>query len=96
MNISSIVVRTHPERQAQVAADLVASGLCEIHFQDDQGRIIVTIEGADVQEEAGKLKAIQALPHVLTADLAYAFSDRDFADESAPSPNDPPPGASDG
>ena len=78
VNISSIVVRTLPENLAEVCRTLTGSGLCEIHFQDEQGRVVVTIEGGDVDEEMHILQQIQALPNVLSADLVYAYSEQGF------------------
>ncbi len=75
MNISSVVIRTRPEHLASVAEELVAQQLGEVHFSDDSGRLVVTIEGDTVGEEKSKLQAIQNLPNVLTADLSYAYSD---------------------
>ena len=75
MNVSSIVVRTKPAAVKSVIAALEKSGLCEVFFSDQQGRIVVTVEGETVDGEAEKLLAIQKLPDVLGADLVYAFSD---------------------
>ena len=75
MNVSSIVVRTKPAAVKSVIAALEKSGLCEVFFSDQQGRIVVTVEGETVDGEMEKLLAIQKLPDVLGADLVYAFSD---------------------
>jgi len=75
MNISSIVVTTRPENMAAVEASLVGSGLCEIHFKDEKGRIVVTVEGDDDSDETKKLKAIAELPLVASAVFAYTFND---------------------
>ena len=88
MNISSIVVRTLPENLAEVCRALTESGWCEIHFQDEQGRVVVTIEGSDVDEEMRILQQIQALPDVLSADLVYAYSEQGFTTRSDAVPPD--------
>ncbi len=75
MNISSIVVKAAPGKGNAVLEGLRESGLCEVHFHDDRGRIVVTIEGRSIDEEMEKLKAIQALPSVVAAHLAYAYSE---------------------
>lgn len=77
MNISSIVVKTSPEHRDAVKAALVASGLCDIHFEDEVGRIIVTVEGDDNADETKKLKAILKLPHVVSAEFAYTCTEDD-------------------
>ena len=78
MNISSIVVKTAPEKLTGVMECLKNSGLCELHFHDEAGKIIVTIEGHNISEEMRKMKAIQNMPNVLSADLAYSYSEKEM------------------
>ncbi len=75
MNISGIVVKTAPEDLNRVVERLKSSGLCEIHFLDGKGKIIVTVEGKDTDEEIRKLREIMNLPYVLCADLAYSYNE---------------------
>ncbi len=75
MNISSAVVKTRPEHLDAVKSALLGSGLCEIHFSDEKGRIVITIEGDDDADEATKLKKIADLPDVASADFAYTYRD---------------------
>ena len=83
MNISSIVVKTLPEHLEAVKASLIDSGLCDIHFSDELGRIVITVEGDDNADETKKLKEIQQLPHVASADFSYTYSDEDPAGTEA-------------
>ncbi|MDH4232022.1 MAG: chaperone NapD [Nitrospirota bacterium] len=78
MNISSLVVKTEPEKMAGVMESLRNSGLCEVHFHDEMGKIIVTIEGESISEEMKKMKTIQNMPDVLSADLAYSYSENEM------------------
>ena len=80
MNVSSIVVRTRPEQLAIVLAGLKSIEQCEVHFHDAQGRIIVTIEGADTESELATLKMIQKVPHVASAELVFAYSEHELAE----------------
>ncbi len=75
MNISGIVVKTAPEHIERLIESLKASGLCEIHFTDGRGRVIVTVEGEGTDQVIGKMRGIMDLPNVLCADLAYSYSD---------------------
>ena len=75
MNISSAVIKTLPENLESVKASLLDSGLCEIHFEDELGRIVISIEGDDDADESTKLKKIADLPAVMSADFAYTFRD---------------------
>ncbi|WP_457642288.1 chaperone NapD [Persephonella sp.] len=78
MNISSVVIMTKPEHIQEVLESLEESGLCDIHFHDEKGRIIVTIEGEDVYEETFKLKAIQEIPHVMSAEMSFSYSEEEL------------------
>ncbi|HSB31672.1 MAG TPA: chaperone NapD [Candidatus Sulfobium mesophilum] len=79
MNISGIVVKTAPEHLEQVIERLKTSGLCEVHFRDDKGKIVITLQGKDTNEEIRKLREIMELPDVLCADLAYSYSEDETA-----------------
>ncbi|GAB4485589.1 MAG: hypothetical protein OHK006_11990 [Thermodesulfovibrionales bacterium] len=73
MNVSSLVVKVEPSCLADALVLLRNSELCEVHFHDDSGKIVVTVEGESIGDEMQKMKAIQGLPHVLAADLAYSY-----------------------
>ncbi len=75
MNVSSIVVQTVPKFLDEVVESLKNCEVCDYHLHDEKGRIIITIEGEDVSEEIGKLKIIEALPHVIAADMQMAYSE---------------------
>ena len=78
MNISSIVVQTRPEYLEKVVKDLKECEVCDYHFHDEKGRIIVTIEGKDVSEELEKLRVIEAIPHVIAADMQMSYSEEEL------------------
>ena len=75
MNISSIVVKCLPEWVEQVVEVLKNTPECDYHMHDAKGRIIITIEGEGVSEELKKLSVIEAIPHVITADMQMAYSE---------------------
>lgn len=75
MNISSIVVQTVPKYLEEVVTALQACEVCDYHMHDEKGRIIVTIEGEGVKEELQKLRVIEAIPHVVAADMQMAYSE---------------------
>ncbi|MBD3823230.1 MAG: chaperone NapD [Epsilonproteobacteria bacterium] len=75
MNISSIVVQTLPKYVEEVVESLKNCGVCDYHLHDELGRIIVTIEGEGVKEELAKLRVIEELPHVVSADMQMAYSE---------------------
>ena len=79
MNISSIIVRTRPENYDAVWLNLEESELCEVHFGDKQkGVIIVTIEGECVEEEIEKLKQIEEMPFIISADMHMSYCEEEL------------------
>lgn len=79
MNISSAVVITEPEHVEEVIKELEESGLCEVYFHDkEKGKIIIIIEGEDVNEETFKLRQIQMIPNVLAANMVYSYSEEEW------------------
>jgi len=75
MNISSIVVQTVPKYLDEVVQSLKDCPECDYHMHDEKGRVIITIEGEGVTEELKKLSVIEAIPHVITADMQMAYSE---------------------
>ena len=74
MNISSIVVQTLPKFLDSVVKDLQECEACDYHFHDEKGRIIVTIEGSGVEEELKKLRVVENIKHVASAEMQMAYS----------------------
>ncbi len=82
MNISSIVVQCKQEYYDKVKEDLEASGLCDYHFGDKTiGKIIITVEGKDVEEDMQKLASIQLIPHIITADMMQTYQEDQLDEE---------------
>ena len=79
MNISSIVVQTLPKYLDSVIENLKKSGVCDYHMHDEKGRIIITIEGKNVEEELKKLKVIEAIPYVSSAYMQMSYSEEELA-----------------
>ena len=75
MNISSVVVQTVPKFLDEVVASLKNSDACDYHLHDAKGRIIITIEVEDVSEELKKMKVIEMIPHVVSAEMQMAYSE---------------------
>ncbi|HEX05469.1 MAG TPA: hypothetical protein ENH10_10025 [Bacteroidetes bacterium] len=72
MNISSIVVHTRPEHFSDVLDRLQQSDICEVHFHDPKGKIVVTIESGEVGSDIGNMKLIQDMEHVASASFVYS------------------------
>lgn len=84
VNISSIVIQAKPEYVEEIIALCQKSDFCEYHFHDTQkGKIIVTVEGENIDEEMAKMKKIECLPHVICADMMMAYSEDELDAEKA-------------
>jgi nitrate reductase NapD len=75
MNISSVVVQTVPKFLEKVVESLKNCDACDYHLHDEKGRIIITIEGEDVSEELKKMKVIEMIPHIVSAEMQMAYSE---------------------
>lgn len=90
MNISSVVISVRPERAAEVRARLAALPGVEVHGQNTEGKIVITLEDTDVCTAADSYVALHDVPGVLCATLVYQYSD-DPMPESPTSVFDPAP-----
>ena len=76
MNISSIVIQTLPENVEKVIQIIKDNpDTCEYHLHDPKGKIIVTVEGEDVEEEVNKLVDIQCFDYVIAADMMMTYQE---------------------
>ena len=79
MNISSIIVKARSENIEDVKKSLEETGICDIHFVDNEkGVIIVTIEGENVEEEIQKVRVLEALPKVISADMHMSYCEEEL------------------
>jgi len=79
MNISSIIVKTRPENYDAVWLNLQESKLCDVHFGDkEKGIIIITIEGENVEEEIDKLRQIEEMPFIISADMHMSYCEEEL------------------
>lgn len=74
MNISSIVIRVAQEHCEALVEKIKASDICDYYLHDET-KIIATIEGEGISEEIAKLKKIQKMDHVISADMMYSYSE---------------------
>ena len=81
MNVSSIVVKALPENVDAVIERLKESGLCDYHLHDPKGKIIITIEGKDVEEDISKLVEIQIIEGVISADMMMTYQEDQLDEE---------------
>ena len=77
MNISSVVIRSHPDQQAAVQQALLAIPGTEIHAITEESRFAVTLEDTSTHRAADTYVALHQIPGVLTVTLIYQYDDAD-------------------
>lgn len=80
MNVSSIVVKTTTEHLKEVIDNINAVDLCEVHFYDSEGKIVVTIEGESINDQMERMKKIQNIPFVFSANLSYSYCEDELTE----------------
>jgi len=69
-SVSGLCVMVRPEHLDDVESCLAALDWIEVHARDEAtGRLIVVQEHQTIKEHQEGLRRLQAVPHVLTADL---------------------------
>ena len=69
-SVSGLCLMVRPERFPEVERVLGELPWLEVHARDEAtGRLVVVQEHATVEEHQQGLRRLQAIPHVLTADL---------------------------
>ncbi len=76
MIVSGVLVICRGALLPSVTAALGALPGVEVHQMDPAGRLVLTIEASSTDSCADRLRAIQALPDVLSAEMAvHVFED---------------------
>jgi nitrate reductase NapD len=71
MDISGVLVRAFPEHVAAVTQALSRLEGIEVHGTNEDGRMVVTIEGETGRQVADLLVQMQGIPGVLSASMIY-------------------------
>lgn len=82
MNISSLVLHAHPERQAALMAAIGKFPGVEVQGANSDGRLAVTMETDSADEAVATYGKLQEIEGVLSLALIYQYSD-DFDSEEA-------------
>ncbi len=84
MVVSGLIVAPAADRREEVRVAIDALPWAEIHYEDGEGRWVVTVEAANTDEAMNRNQELQKLPGVVMAEMAEHF----VGDENA---NTPPP-----
>ncbi len=75
MDVSGIVIACMPEHLAETKLSVNALAWAEVHHEDPRGRIVATIEAQSTKESEERLRQLQELPKVLSAQMAGYYPD---------------------
>lgn len=71
MNISGVLVKAYPENLVTIQEILATMNGVEVHGNNDDGRIVITVEDVSANNITDTLTEIQAVPGVLSAAMIY-------------------------
>lgn len=74
MTISSVILRTTPDRLPAVKAALAQFAGVEVHVETADGKLIVTVEDAPELSAADCYAKLSLLEGVLSAAMVYEYS----------------------
>ncbi|MBE9568435.1 MAG: chaperone NapD [Proteobacteria bacterium] len=75
MNISGVVVKAYPEKIISIEEVLTTMEGVEVHGNNEDGRIVVTVEQESANKVSDILVEIQQVPGVLSAAMVYHHFD---------------------
>jgi nitrate reductase NapD len=75
MNISSVVLHTHPERQSALLASLGQIPGLEVQGVNPDGRLALTLETDSTDAAVETYGSLQNIEGVLSLSLIYQYSD---------------------
>ena len=71
MNISGVLVKAYPGNLVTIEKTLATMTGVEVHGNNDDGRIVITVEDVSANNISDTLVEIQAVPGVLSAAMIY-------------------------
>lgn len=78
MNYSGIFATTQPKNLEAMTRSINGLEWAEVYQSDENGRIVVVLEGETTEEEIARLQKLKRLPGILTAEMVYHY----FEDEA--------------
>lgn len=71
MNISGVLVKAYPKNISTIKQALATMVGVEVHGNNDDGRIVITVEDISANNISDTLNEIQGVPGVLSAAMIY-------------------------
>ncbi len=77
MNISSVVLHAQPQHHPALLGQLTALPGVEVHASSPEGKLVLTLEGADVEQVTKTYGQLHEFEGVLSVSLVYQYSEDD-------------------
>ena len=71
MNISGVLVKAYPQHLVSIEKALTVMAGVEVHGNNEDGRIVITVEDESANNISDTLVQIQNVPGVLSAAMIY-------------------------
>ena len=71
MNISGVLVKAYPQHLLSIEKALTTMAGVEVHGNNEDGRIVITVEDKSANNISDTLVQIQGVPGVLSAAMIY-------------------------
>ena len=71
MNISGVLVKAYPQHLPSIEKALIVMAGVEVHGNNEDGRIVITVEDESANNISDTLVQIQNVPGVLSAAMIY-------------------------
>lgn len=81
MNVCSVVVYTKPESSGVVTTKLEEFSGVEVHGGQDEGKLVVTVEGGDDDKLADTMTAFHDVAGVINTVMIYHYCGDDNVNE---------------
>lgn len=75
MEVSSMILRTRPERLAQVRGQLLGIPGVEVHGDTGDGRLVVTVEDGEGYRVSDSITRLHEVDGVMAISLVYEYCD---------------------
>jgi|GEM_PF-1011704 len=74
-NICAVVIQTEPKEVESVLENIEKMQICDIHFYNMEGKIIVTLESENPQKQIETINIFQTIHNVIHVGIHFIYSD---------------------
>ncbi|MDE5603772.1 MAG: chaperone NapD [Helicobacter sp.] len=72
-NVSGIVVMCQPKDIVRLWGEMEKITNVQCHYKDESGKIVITIESENIENEIKTLKMVEGIKGVISAQMIYSY-----------------------